>query len=121
MTLYGPFTDRQDLNQPGSFFYWFHSEMTLHHETKLRIPGFLLSGYSLRLSERNVFLEVFYTSETKQEEGGALDPAAERLTRIRSPETPQTKSVLLKRWRRKSSAVSLHLNHMMTLIQPHAL
>lgn len=41
-----------------------------------------------------MFLEVFYTSETEQEEGGALDPAAERLTRIRSTKAPQTKTVL---------------------------
>lgn len=41
-----------------------------------------------------MFLEVFSTSETEQEEGGALDPAAEGLTRIRSTEAPQTKTVL---------------------------
>lgn len=41
-----------------------------------------------------MFLEVFYTSETEQEEGGALDPAAQRLTRIRSTKAPQTKTVL---------------------------
>lgn len=41
-----------------------------------------------------MFLKVFCTSETVQEEGGALDPAAERLTRIRSTEAPQTKAAL---------------------------
>ena len=39
-------------------------------------------------------MEVFYTSETEQEGGGALGPAAERLTRIRSTKAPQTKTVL---------------------------
>lgn len=65
-------------------------------------------------------MEVFYTSETEQEEGGALDPAAERLTRIRSTEAHKQRLFCLRR-RRKNSAMSLHLNRMLTLIQPHAL
>lgn len=67
-------------------------------------------------------MEVFYTSETEQEEGGALDPAAERLTRIRSTEAHKQRLFCLRRRRRrKNSAMSLHLNRMLTLIQPLAL
>lgn len=40
------------------------------------------------------FRRLSCTSETEQEEGGALDPAAQRLARIRSTEAPQTKTAL---------------------------
>lgn len=48
-------------------------------------------------SVRNVLWEVVNTSETKQEEGDILTFAAESLTRIRSANASQTKSVLFMR------------------------
>lgn len=55
--------------------------------------------FLVSVSERNVLWEVFNTSETEQEEGLTLSPAAEWLARIRSTKASQTKTVLFVRGR----------------------